>query len=94
VVATGDNRWQIAQPATADTWHGGRFLERWANERVVDALWHSLSRDPDDVAGAIRRSVELFDQLADETANRLGVAVSVRRDEARTMLETLLAPVE
>ena len=39
----------------ADTWHGGRFLERWADERIVDGLWHSLTRDRDDVPGAIRR---------------------------------------
>jgi aminoglycoside 6-adenylyltransferase len=79
---------------TADTWHEGRFLERWADERVVDALWDSLSRDRDDVAGAIRRSVELFDRLGDETARRLGETIGARRNEARAMLETLLAPAE
>jgi aminoglycoside 6-adenylyltransferase len=76
---------------TADTWHAGRFLERWADERVVDALWLSLSRDQNDVAGAIRRSVDLFDRLADETARRLGMTIRARRDQARAMLDTLPA---
>jgi aminoglycoside 6-adenylyltransferase len=80
-----------AMDPTADTWHGGRFLERWAHEHVVDALWLSLSRDRGDVADAIRRSVDLFDRLSDETASRLGTTISVRRDETRQMLETLLA---
>ena len=78
---------------TVDTWHAGRFLEQWAPEHVVDALWQSLSRDRHDVAGAIRRCVDLFDQLADETATRLGITINVRRDRARAMLEALLAPI-
>ncbi len=77
---------------TVDTWHAGRFLERWTPEHVLDALWQSLSRDRHDVAGAIRRCVDLFDQLADETAARLGSTIDVRRDRARAMLEVLLAP--
>jgi Streptomycin adenylyltransferase len=60
----------------ADAWHGGRFLERWADERAVDGLRRSLTRDRDDVPAAIRRSVELFDRLADETAQRLGVTIA------------------
>jgi hypothetical protein len=73
-------------PAT-DTWHGGRFLERWAREDVVRALWDSLVRDENDVADAIRRTVDLFDRLADE----LPLPIAVRRDEARRRLEALLA---
>jgi len=83
-----------ASDPAADTWHGGRFLERWAREGVVDGLWNSLSSGRDDVADAIRRSVALFDWLADETARLLGTTIEIRRDEARAMLETLLAPVD
>ena len=85
-------RARAAVDPAVDTWHGGRFLERWAPEHVLDALWQSLSRDRHDVAGAIRRSVDLFDQLADATATRLGATINVRRDRARAMLEALLAP--
>jgi aminoglycoside 6-adenylyltransferase len=75
-----------------DTWHRGRFLERWADEDVVAELWSSLSRGPDDVAAAIRRTVTLFDRIADELAVRLGVPLKLKRDEARTRLDALLAP--
>ena len=76
--------------AGVDTWHGGRFLERWAEEDVVAELWDSLVREPDDIADAIRRSVALFDRLVDEAALRLGIRLDLRREDASVLLEKLL----
>lgn len=73
-----------------DTWHGGRFVERWAGPEIVAALWEARVRDPGDVPAAIRRSVSLFDRLADETAALLDVPLELRRNEARARLDALL----
>jgi aminoglycoside 6-adenylyltransferase len=81
---------QALSPAV-DTWHGGRFLERWASDDVVAELWDSLARGREDIAAAIRRSVTLFDRLIDETAARLGVRLELPREQARARLEGLLA---
>lgn len=77
------------EPA-ADTWHGGRFVERWARPDVVEGLWGSLTQGPDDVAGALRRTVAFFDRLADETAALLGTNVGVDRAAVATLLDALL----
>lgn len=74
----------------ADTWHGGRFVERWARADVVEGLWDSLASSPDDVAGAIRRTVSLFDRLADETAALLLTSVGVDRAAVAVLLDALL----
>lgn len=60
--------WQV------DTWHDGRFLERWADPQVLTAL-HSAyaSYDLEDVWRALDVTMDLFHDLAVETARVLGV---------------------
>ena len=86
-------RHATAFEAAIDTWHDGRFLERWAPADIVAALWDSLVHAPDDIADAITRSVNLFDKLTYETAQQLNLSLEAPRDETRAMLATLLAPL-
>ena len=58
----------------ADTWHDGRFLERWADPQVVEGLQTSFSNyDLEDVWRALAETMDLFHDLALETAQSLGV---------------------
>jgi aminoglycoside 6-adenylyltransferase len=76
---------------SVDTWHDGRFLEQWAPADVVEALWASLVREPDDLGPAILRSVDLFERVADELAEHFHVTRTVTCDRVRADLEALLA---
>jgi aminoglycoside 6-adenylyltransferase len=56
-----------------DTWSDGRFLEEWADRRVVEALGPAFARyDPVDARRALVATMDLFRWLATETAERLG----------------------
>ena len=56
-----------------DTWHDGRFLEEWADPRVVEGLGGAYARyDAADVARALDATMDLFAWLATETGERLG----------------------
>jgi len=59
--------WLLAWHAQAsdpqvDTWHGGRFIERWADRRALDDLRHADARsDSDGVARALWATVDVFE---------------------------------
>lgn len=56
-----------------DTWMNGRFLDQWADPRVVEGLRATYARyDADDFWRALFGSMELFRWLAPETAEKLG----------------------
>ncbi|MGD9092112.1 MAG: aminoglycoside 6-adenylyltransferase [Anaerolineales bacterium] len=56
-----------------DTWMRGRFLEQWADPRVVKALPMIFAHyDEEDVWRALMATMELFHWLAFETADLLG----------------------
>jgi len=56
-----------------DTWSDGRFLEEWADPRVVDGLRAAFARyDADDLRRGLLATMDLFRWLAIETAQRLG----------------------
>jgi aminoglycoside 6-adenylyltransferase len=56
-----------------DTWHRGRFLEQWADPRVVEGYKKSFARyDLDDCWSALLGMMELFAWMAKETADKLG----------------------
>lgn len=58
-----------------DTWHDGRFLDRWADPRAVAELPDIFARyDANDVRRALFANMALFRWLASETAERLGYA--------------------
>ena len=62
----------VAHGPAYDTWRGGRFLEEWADPRVVAGLQDAFARyDADDAWRALFATMELFRWLATETAERL-----------------------
>ena len=56
-----------------DTWHDGRFLDQWADPRVIAGLRPAFSHyDAEDVWRALPAMMDLFRWVAEETAERLG----------------------
>ncbi len=56
-----------------DTWHAGRFLEEWADSRLLEALGKTFARyDRDDMSRSLLETMGLFRWLTAETSNRLG----------------------
>jgi len=56
-----------------DTWFNGRFIEQWASPTALEKLRIAFAHyDEQDVWRALRVSMELFDEVAKETARRLG----------------------
>jgi aminoglycoside 6-adenylyltransferase len=66
----------------ADTWHGGRFLERWADPRALAGLRQAFARyDAGEVKDALRATLELFHWLAVETGERMTYAYPFQAEE-------------
>lgn len=56
-----------------DTWHDGRYLDKWADPRALAALPTTFARyDGDDLWRALFATLDLYGWLAAETAQRLG----------------------
>jgi aminoglycoside 6-adenylyltransferase len=72
-------RWHtLSLDPTVDTWHGGRFLERWADPGALAALERAYAHyDVRDVARALWETIDLFQGLEEETARRLGVTTGL-----------------
>jgi aminoglycoside 6-adenylyltransferase len=51
--------------ASADTWHGTRFAERWLAPRALAAIWEPAA-SPDELPRVLRAVCEAFDALATE----------------------------
>jgi aminoglycoside 6-adenylyltransferase len=69
---------------TVDTWHGGRFLERWADPGALAALERAFARyDLRDVARALWETIDLWQGLEEETASRLGLATELDHPDLR-----------
>jgi molybdopterin-guanine dinucleotide biosynthesis protein A len=67
-----------------DTWHGGRFLERWADPGALAALENAYARyDVRDVARGLWATVDLWQGLEEETARRLGLDVGLDHADLR-----------
>ena len=70
-----------------DTWHGGRFLEEWADRRVLEAIGKTFARhDREEMSRSLLATMDLFRWLATETANRLGYPYPTAIDECITEL--------
>lgn len=74
-----------------DTWHGGRFLEQWADPRAVEGLRDAYAHyDTDDVGRALFATMDLFRWLAMETAEQLSYPYPTPADEHATELARML----
>ncbi|MEW6229480.1 MAG: aminoglycoside 6-adenylyltransferase [Bacillota bacterium] len=76
-----------------DTWYDGRFLERWADPRVLDRLRSAFAHyDEDDIGRALVATMDLFRWLAQEAAERLDYPYPTLADERATeLVDTLLS---
>ncbi|MBM2822440.1 MAG: hypothetical protein HW413_1186 [Thermoleophilia bacterium] len=69
---------------SVDTWHAGRFLERWADPGALSALEKAFAHyDVRDVARALWETIDLFQGLEEETASRLGLEVKLDHTDLR-----------
>jgi len=69
---------------SVDTWHGGRFLERWADPGALSALEKAFAHyDVRDVARALWETIDLWQGLEEETASRLGLAIGLDHADLR-----------
>ncbi len=74
----------LAIDPAVDTWHSGRFLERWADPGALSALESAFAHyDLRDVARALWETIDLFQGLEEETARRLGLELEVDHPDLR-----------
>ena len=67
-----------------DTWHAGRFLERWADPGALVALEFAYARySVRDVARALWETIDLFQGLEEETSQRLGLEQELDHPDLR-----------
>lgn len=65
-----------------DTWFRGRFLEKWADPRIIKELQNAFAYyDEKDVKRALVATMGLFSWVARETAQKLGYPSLVEADE-------------
>ncbi len=65
-----------------DTWHNGRFLEQWADPRIIEGLYTAYAHyDKDEVEHAIQATIRLFSWVAQETAQQLGYAYPITAEQ-------------
>jgi aminoglycoside 6-adenylyltransferase len=76
---------------TVDAWHGGRFLERWADPGALAALEIAYARyDLRDVARALWATIDLWQGLEEETAKRLGLALELDHEDLRRRIASVV----
>jgi aminoglycoside 6-adenylyltransferase len=76
---------------SVDTWHGGRFLERWADPGALAALENAYAHyDLRDVARALWATIDLWQGLEEETARRLGLEVSLDHADLRRRIDEVV----
>jgi aminoglycoside 6-adenylyltransferase len=65
-----------------DTWFGGRFIERWADPRIIAELRSAFAHyDEDDVWQALANTIQLFRWLAKEVAEKLEYTYPKKADQ-------------
>jgi aminoglycoside 6-adenylyltransferase len=74
-----------------DTWHNGRFLERWADPGALAALEEAYAHyDLRDVARALWATIDLWQGLEEEVARRLGLDVGLDHADLRRRLAEIV----
>jgi aminoglycoside 6-adenylyltransferase len=74
-----------------DTWHDGRFLERWADPGALAALESAYAHyDVRDVARALWATIDLWQGLEEETARRLGLEERVDHADLRRRIDEVV----
>jgi aminoglycoside 6-adenylyltransferase len=69
---------------SVDTWHEGRFLERWADPGALAALEQAYAYyDVRDVARALWETMDLWQGLEEETARRLALELALDHSDLR-----------
>ncbi|HLG08007.1 MAG TPA: aminoglycoside 6-adenylyltransferase [Gaiellaceae bacterium] len=69
---------------SVDTWHAGRFLERWADPGALAALERAYAYYAvRDVARALWETTDLFQGLEEETARRLELTIELDHADLR-----------
>lgn len=72
---------------TVDTWHRGRFVERWADPGALVALELAYARySVREVAHGLWHTIDLWQGVEEETARRLGVELELDRADLRRRL--------
>jgi molybdopterin-guanine dinucleotide biosynthesis protein A len=67
-----------------DTWHGTRFVERWADPGALAGLESAFPEySVRDVARALWETIDLWQALEEETARRLGFAIELDHADLR-----------
>jgi aminoglycoside 6-adenylyltransferase len=76
---------------SVDTWHEGRFLERWADPGALAALERAYAHyDVRDVARGLWETIDLFQGLEEETAPKLGLAVELDHPDLRRRISEVV----
>lgn len=74
---------QLTGDSTIDTWHNGRFFDRWVEEAIREEAKTTFANyDQGSVWTALFRTKELFKRLAWDVAATLGVGLSESDIEA------------
>jgi aminoglycoside 6-adenylyltransferase len=64
-----------------DVWHSGRFLEQWSDEHLLTGLTTAFAYyDADDLRRGLLATMEVFREIAIDTAARLGLSYPVLAD--------------
>ena len=73
---------RVKQRSNHDTWFRGRFLEQWADPRIVIGLREAFAHyDEDDMWHALAGSMNLFRVMAFEVAEQLGYTYPKEADQ-------------
>jgi len=73
-----------------ETWYLGRYIERWADPRIAQALLSLFSGyDLTSQQRALVATANLFQWISEETSARLGFSSNTRHEDYRRALEML-----
>jgi len=68
-----------------DTWFNGRFLEKWADPSVLEAMKSVFAHyDTKDIANALLASMCLFRRIGTDVASKLGLQFPEEADKSIT----------